>query len=101
MSNRQTQGLHEPAKCKLCKDAGIVFVRTERTDIDSLAMRCMCDCDQSKLNFWELPKYTADFCMIDFPYSMKELKDKMTLNEVAAIFTKHMKHSKKVWDGEI
>lgn len=86
--------------CKLCGDIGIVFVKTVKEGSKSLAMQCTCDCDQSKLNFWELPKYSADFCMIDFPYSMKELKDKMTLNEVAAIFTKHMKHSKKVWDGE-
>ena len=86
--------------CKLCGDIGIVFVKTVKEGSRSLAMQCTCDCAQSKLNFWELPKYTADFCMIDFPYSMKAVKDEMTLNEVAAIFTKHMKHSKKIWDGE-
>lgn len=86
--------------CKLCGDIGVVFVKTIKEGSKSLAMQCTCDCDQSKLNFWELPKYSTDFCMIDFPYSMKELKDKMTLNEVAAIFKKHMKHSKKIWDGE-
>lgn len=90
----------EPDQCKLCGDIGVVFVKTVKEGSKSLAMQCTCDCAQSKLNFWELPKYSADFCMIDFPYSMKELKDKMTLNEVAAIFKKHMKHSKKIWDGE-
>lgn len=99
MSNRQTRGLHEPAKCKLCKDAGIVFVRTERTDIDSLAMRCMCDGKESKKNFWELPLYTSHFIMIDCPY--EPLKKTMHWSQAADLWRSHMRKSKLIWGGDL
>lgn len=98
MSNRQTRGLHEPAKCKLCKDAGIVFVRTERTDIDSLAMRCMCDGKESKKNFWELPLYTSHFIMIDCPYKPSE---GVSWREAANHWRDHMRKSKLIWGGDL
>lgn len=90
-----------PDNCKLCHDAGVVFVKTERADIKSLAMRCTCDCDQSKLNFWELPIYSADHCMIDCPYTHSKLIGKIGFEKASGYFVQHMRKSKKIWDGEI
>ncbi len=93
--------IFRPDNCKLCHDVGVVFVKTERTDIKSLAMRCTCDCDQSKLNFWELPIYSADHCMIDCPYTHSKLIGKIGFERASGYFVQHMRKSKKIWDGEI
>lgn len=100
MSGRHgRRSLHEPVRCKLCLDAGVVFVKTTREDIKSLAMQCFCDEKQSKLNFWQLPLYSADHVMIDNPYN--KFKGKISWQKGAEYWRTHMQKSKLIWDGNL
>lgn len=99
--NYSPQSFENYQACKHCGDVGIVFVKTERESPKSLAMCCNCECDEAKHNFWQLPIYTADHCMIESPYSGAKTKGKMTWEKAAGYFGKHMRISKKVWNGEI
>ena len=99
--NYNPQSFENHEACKHCGDVGIVFVKTERESPKSLAMCCFCECAKAKRNFWELPVYSADYCMIESPYSAAKSKGKMTWQKAAEYFGKHMIISKKVWNGEM
>lgn len=86
-------------KCAICHDEGVVFVKTPRTDIKSLAMCCSCDCKLSKNNFWSLPIYHIDYTIITNPYLA--LRPKIGWQKSADYFAQHMKKSKLIWDGEL
>jgi len=85
--------------CELCHGLGVVFVKTIRTDIKSLAMCCHCGSKASKENTWELPTYNIDQELISSPY--KALKGKVSWEKLTQYFIEHMKKSKKIWDGDI
>ena len=87
---------YQDKTCELCKGLGVVFVKTIRTDIKSLAMCCHCG---SKENTWQLPIYNIDQVLISSPY--RDLKGKVSWEKLTQYFIEHIKKSKKIWDGDI
>lgn len=85
-------------KCGECFDSGVVFVKTDRTDMKTIAMSCNCNGRESELNLWGLPKYSADFCIVRHPYL--KIMDEGDWPKWGSVYAKHMKKSKVVWDSE-
>jgi len=59
----------------------------------------MCDGEESKKNFWELPLYASHFIMIDCPY--EPLKKVMHWAQAAELWRNQMRKSKLIWDGDL
>lgn len=85
--------------CNLCLGEGVVFVKTPREDIKSLAMHCNCGCHMAQGNFWALPGYSSEYIIIKSPYPA--LRVKVGAQKASDYFKQHMKKSKLIWDGEI
>jgi len=87
---------YEPVSmCSKCLDTGVVFVKAEHSQVESLAMQCNCNCRDD----WGLPMYTSKYTIVNHPYL--KIKNKGSWDLWCKTYARHMHKSKEIWNTEI
>lgn len=80
--------------CSKCLDTGVVFVKAEHSQVESLAMQCDCNCR----NDWGLPIYSSKYTIVNHPYL--KIKNKGSWDLWCKTYARHMHKSKEIWNTE-